>query len=236
MDLQNHARSDEDRAVAIVEKEIERYGSLKISFDKEINFRREKKDRAPDGEVLYDKMKHYFKGGVHLVTKATTRAEIKEMYRGTMDIIQGEIDNWDKNGSGWEMESVKSSYVNISQYNAFSGSSFIPLPPILANKKAIINVKNNDEQCLKWALKSALFPVAKDSQRTSKYLENDGLNWEGIEFLTKVTQIRKLEKQNQGLAINVWGWENDDLTILWISDKSKASRSKANKPYAVDGC
>ena len=51
--------------------------------------------------------------------------------------------------------------------------------------------------------------------------ENDGLNWEGIEFPTKVTQIHKLEKQNEGLAINVWSWENEDLTILWISDKSK---------------
>ena len=74
------------------------------------------------------------------------------------------------------MELVESSYVNTSQYNVFSGSSFIPLPPILANKIAIINVKNNDEQCLKWALKSALFPVVKDPQRKSKYLENDGLN------------------------------------------------------------
>lgn len=34
-------------------------------------------------------------------------------------------------------------------------------------------------------------------------------------------QTRKLEKQNQDLAINVLGWENDDLTIFWISDKSK---------------
>lgn len=35
-----HAQKDEKRAVDVVMKEIRAYGSLKVSFDKEINFRR----------------------------------------------------------------------------------------------------------------------------------------------------------------------------------------------------
>ena len=82
-------------------------------------------------------------------------------------------------------------------------------------------MKNSDNERLKWALKSALFPVGKDPQRTSKYPANDGLNWAGIEFPVKVSQISKLENQNKNLAINVWGWENEDLIILHISKKPK---------------
>lgn len=67
-------------------------------------------------------MKHFFKGEVHIVTKKTTRSEIKEMYKKTMDAIQGEIDNWSEGGSGWEMESVESDYVNVSQYVPLSRS------------------------------------------------------------------------------------------------------------------
>lgn len=119
-------------------------------------------------------------------------------------------------------DGVESSYVNTYTYTPVAGSSYIPLPPELAAKMALINVKNRDNECLKWALKSALFPVCRDPQRASKYPQNDWLNWDGIEFPANMAQIRKLERQNEGLAINVWSWENKDLIILYISRKSKA--------------
>lgn len=116
---------------------------------------------------------------------------------------------------------MESGHVNTSRYTPVAGSSYLPLPPELAAKQAIVNVKNRDNECLKWALKSAFFPVGKDAQRTSKYPANDGLHWAGIEFPVKVSQIEKLEKQNKNLAINVWGWENKGLIILHISKKPK---------------
>ena len=136
--------------------------------------------------------------------------------------------------SGWVEDSVDGGYIDEAPYDAFEGGSYIPLNAALAAKKAIVNVKNNDDECLRWVLKSARFPVAKNGDRTSGYPENDGLNWEEIEFPVKVPQIRKLEKQNVGLAINVFGWENDDLTILWISDKRKAIK-RINLTLVMDG-
>ena len=40
---------------------------------------------------------------------------------------------------------------------------------LLKIKNAIINVKNNDEYCIIWAVLSALYPVAKDARRVTKY-------------------------------------------------------------------
>ena len=41
------------------------------------------------------------------------------------------------------------------------GSSYIPLSKFLAAKKAIINLKNEDDECFKWAITQALNPVEK---------------------------------------------------------------------------
>ena len=37
----------------------------------------------------------------------------------------------------------------------------IPLPGFLAAKKAIINLKNEDDECFKWAIIRALNPLEK---------------------------------------------------------------------------
>ena len=69
-------------------------------------------------------------------------------------------------------------YVNIAKYTPLKGSSYIELPKYLKKKKAIINVKNQDNECLKWALLSALHPVEHGSHpdRVSKYTNHTRRN------------------------------------------------------------
>ena len=58
------------------------------------------------------------------------------------------IDVWINNGSGWNVESIESQYINISTYRPLSGSSYIKLPAELRSpKKGLINIKNNDQKC-----------------------------------------------------------------------------------------
>ena len=141
-----------------------------------------------------------------------------------MGRIKGEIENWSLQGSGWEIESIELAYVNVAKYQPLRGGTYLPLPADLAKKKAIINVKNKDNECLKWALRAALFPPkdGKNPQRPSKYPKNDGINYGGIDFPTPVKQIDKLEKQNPNLAINVFGWEKDTVIVHRISSKEKS--------------
>ena len=132
---------------------------------------------------------------------------------------EGEIEAWSQMGSGWEIVRITIAYVNVARYQPLRGGTYLPLPAKLASKKAIINVRNRDNECLKWALRAALFPVREDSQRPSKYPVNDGIDYTGIDFPTPVGQIRKLEAQNRSLAINVFGWQNNEVTIHRISKK-----------------
>ena len=48
------------------------------------------------------------------------------------------------------------------KYDPHFGSSYIPLPGFLAAKKANINLKNENEECFKWAITQALNPVEKN--------------------------------------------------------------------------
>ena len=56
------------------------------------------------------------------------------------------------------------------------------LPEKLKNKKAILNIQNRDNQCLRWAIRAALFKPRGNMVRTSSYPTNDGLDFEGIDF------------------------------------------------------
>ena len=53
------------------------------------------------------------------------------------------IDVWINNGSGWNVESIESQYINISTYRPLSGSFYMDLPVELRSpKKRLINIKN----------------------------------------------------------------------------------------------
>ena len=115
------------------------------------------------------------------------------------------VDKFTNNGSGWTLESVMSLSVNIAKYAPLKGSSYIELPKYLKDKKAIVNVKNEDNKCLKWALLSCLHPAKKNPQRVNKYMHFKELNLTGVEFPTPLSQMPKVERLNN-LAINVFGY------------------------------
>ena len=119
--------------------------------------------------------------------------------------------------------------MNVARYQPLRGGTYLELPQKLKNKKAVINVRNRDEECLKWALRAALFPVphGKNPQRPGSYPVADGINCKGIDFPTPVKQIDKLEAQNRNLAINVFGWEKDCVIVHRLS-KKEANAQRIN--------
>ena len=96
-------------------------------------------------------------------------------------------------------------FLNIAKYEPLKGLSHIPLSEVLAHKKAIINVKNQDQECLRWALRSALFPVKNNLGSSYSFPKQDNLNMEGIDIPTPISRINKIERQNN-IALNVYGY------------------------------
>ena len=122
-------------------------------------------------------------------------------------------------GSGWIFQRVSTLQIHLAKYKPLKGSSYFELPEKLALKKAIVNVKNEDQQCFKWAVLSALFTVSKDAQRLSKYTAHESeLNWDGLTFPVTLQQIPKFEKRNK-VSINVYGWDKSDKPYLLQKSK-----------------
>ena len=115
---------------------------------------------------------------------------------------------WTLRGSGWVVDRVEVLWLDIARYQPLRGGCYIPLPAAVRLKKAVVNVKNKDNHCLRWALRSALFPVAhgQHTYRPSKYPQQDGLDFTGIDASPQISHIPRVVRQND-LAINVFGWD-----------------------------
>ena len=130
--------------------------------------------------------------------------------------INARIESFIQKGSQWRLSSLETLWLDIAEYKPLKGSSYIPLPDALKNKHAIVNIKNDDENCLRYCLRAALFPAKNNINKVSSYPTEDGLLFDGVESPTPVSQICKVEKLNN-LAINVYGWENNKVIIHRIS-------------------
>ena len=59
-------------------------------------------------------------------------------------------------GSGWSLKEIKGLELRINEYRVLRASTFIDLPPKIKNTKSVINVRNNDDFCFKYAILSKL--------------------------------------------------------------------------------
>ena len=115
-----------------------------------------------------------------------------------------------RNGSGWVLNRVVRLDITLSRLRPLRGSSHIELPKAIAKRHALINMKNEDEECFKWAVTRTLNLVEKNPQRVTKGLRKQSkeLNWDGIEFSTPCLErvFKKFEKNNN-ISLLVFGHE-----------------------------
>lgn len=125
--------------------------------------------------------------------------------KNVVDVMVARIDQLQEYGSGWTLHEVVQLEVNYNKFVRFSGTSYLPLPKSITNKHAVVNVKNDDNQCFRWAVLSALHPVKDNSERLSKYerFKNE-LNFENIQFPITLNDISVFENQNPNISINVY--------------------------------
>ena len=98
------------------------------------------------------------------------------------------------------------------------GSIYRPIPKFLADKRALVSIEDRDGVCFKWVVTRALNPVDKDSGRVTKILREQSkkYNWDGISATTSLYDIEVFEKNNSGIFINVFGFNEDKNCIYPI--------------------
>ena len=171
-----------------------------------------KKTNPADGTE--ETVQKFFRSSCHVVYPF----DGDEIYDEMVAKVLEEFAEYQKNGSGWALKSSDSLSIVVAEYKPMSGSSYIPLSINLKNKKALINMKNDDQECFKWSVTRALNPVEKSSERVTKVLRDQSkqYNWEGISFPTPLKEIERFEKNN-GMSINVVSDEGGRVYPLWKS-------------------
>lgn len=81
--------------------------------------------------------------------------------------IKGSMANYMREGSEWVFDHIEQLEIHLNKFKPLAGSSYIPLPSELARRKAIIYVHNNDDQCFRWAILSALHHEEVDKNAPS---------------------------------------------------------------------
>ena len=147
--------------------------------------------------------KAYFRTGVYKNLEST---DVEKLIRRCFKKIVQEIGTYQKNGSGWYFKEVVQLEIHTVEFNPNKGSSYIPLPNWILNKKAIVNIQNKDEKCFLWCILRYFYPRDSHEERLTDLKKYEfSLNTKGIDFPMKLKDISKFEKLNPSLlGINVF--------------------------------
>ena len=152
--------------------------------------------------------------GFHSAYKIITEStDLYEIYGEMVDEIEAKIQITENvEGSGWYFFESENLTVYTNIWDPLKASAYIDLPTELKNKKAIINMKNEDNKCFLWSVLRGLNPKDKNPQIIDKDLKSkeNTLNMEGIEYPVSLKDIKRFERQNPDISISVLGYNKDD--------------------------
>ena len=176
--------------------------------------------------------------GLKLVLEGTNENDI---YDEIVEEILEEIDKTrDLEGSGWKFEKVIKLVLHTTRWETVNAGSYIELPQALKNRKAIINMKNQDDKCFMWCVLRALNPKDNHPERIDNDLKSkvDTLNMEGIQYPVSFRGIDRFEHLNPEISITVLGYNEEekvyplkvskytgcehDIVLLLIKDGEKS--------------
>ena len=138
-----------------------------------------------------------------------------EIVTAMIEHMAQQIENPALRNSKFVFDRVLHMDIDFHRLNLTRGSSYISLPDWLTKKKAIINPKNSDMECFKWAVIAAMKweEIGNNPERVSKLrrYERD-FDWSDIEFPVSFRDINKFERNNE-IGVNILAVENKKTYI-----------------------
>jgi len=132
-----------------------------------------------------------------------------------MTQIMTAIEIFNQNGSNWLFDHVIQASVRTGAYRPLQGSIYTKSPNELINKRAVLNIKNDDEYCFLYCIAAHIHYVKKHPDYSNQYLQYfKELNYRGLTFPLKVCDVAKFEAMNPDIAVNVLIFENKEVIPL----------------------
>lgn len=113
-------------------------------------------------------------------------------------------------GSGFTLQKIDGLLLAVYRYTPMGGSSYIPLPSDIQNKKAVINPQNTDQQCFKWAILAKHVTGLNKLRVGENYKKHENkYNFTGVNFPTPLSDVKIFEKNNPDVSINVYSLKKE---------------------------
>jgi hypothetical protein len=134
--------------------------------------------------------------------------EIKGTVVDLLNEIHEKIESWDNNEEYWHLVNVIHIDLKIREYKPLSGSSYIKTLKWISDKKATLNIKNEDQKCFKYCMlyhkhKNEIKFYPKRLNHYKKWENLEEFNFDGIKFSVEVNDLKKFFKQN-GISFNLY--------------------------------
>ena len=138
---------------------------------------------------------------------------VRALENSVKQILLG-IENIELRASNFQFLKITTITFHYDRYDPTRAGSYILLPEPIKNKKACINIQNEDNKCFKYCVQCHAFKIyeKKNSDRMSQYkaLQDDIFDWSDVKFPVGNNEIGRFEQKHKGLvAINVF--EPDDV-------------------------
>ena len=162
-------------------------------------------------------------------------SDMGEIVSAMIEHMNQQIENPALRDSKFVFDGVIHMDINFHRLNLTRGSSYLPLPDWLAKKGAIINPKNSDMECFKWAVIAAMKwkDIDNHPERISKLCRyEDDFDWDGIKFPASNKDIKRFESRNE-ITINLLAFE-DEKVYICRKGKEYVARSTGKAPRVAN--
>ena len=135
------------------------------------------------------------------------------------------MEEFQERESGWTLRAVQNLLININKHNPLRAGCDVSLPRVVMVKRAVVNVRCNDNTCFLWSVVASLFPATTHGERISSYPPYATvLRTDGVRLPMSMDQVQKFEDVND-VSVNVYLWDNDDGCVpLRISGNKREGR------------
>ncbi|XP_076660352.1 uncharacterized protein LOC143363688 [Halictus rubicundus] len=139
-----------------------------------------------------------------------------------MPTILASMEELQERDSGWALSKILHLIVNCNKYQPLQAGCNVSLPREIKLKRAIVNVKSNDQACFLWAVLAGLYPVVQNSERFSSYPHyRTVLRTEGFQLHISFKDIPKFERVND-VSVNVLEWMRKKCGTLHQTEKKRS--------------
>ena len=219
--IDGRSRMDEDtffrrirrELISLIARELTVLNSARVQTTTWIRFRKDD-DRV---ELAFNsRMTNVYQG-----------SDLDQIVNGMIAHMKTQIQNPALLNSRFKFDEVLFLNINFHRLNLTRGSSYLPLPDWIENKKSVINPQNDDEECIKWSVIAALewTEINSHPERVSNLRKFvDSYDWSGLEFPVSTKDIGVFEF-NDNISANVLAAEGRE-TFTFIEKVGAPSERK----------